>query len=138
MYFVTLFFLFSLRLRFARGTSIATIINRRYSRGTLHIFIKMEDCAFKHAKAACDLEFLKTCKAYEPLPKFLYFKLYKKQLRHSKLYKSWQYKLLNIEISSKNKLTKNLKIKHDKLCRDFENTVARLDFTWLKSYIVKM
>ena len=95
----------------------------------------MENCAFKHEKAICDLEFLKTCKAYETLPKFLYFKLYRKQLHHSKLYKSWQYKLLNIEITSKNKLIKNLKCKHDKLCMDFENIVSRLDLTWLKSYI---
>ena len=77
------------------------------------------------------------CKSYNIVPKFLHFKLYKRKLLSSKLYREWQFKLLNIEIKSRNKdsrvLCNQLKI----LDQDLKNNVSFLDYIYLKSFVAK-
>ena len=91
----------------------------------------------KLRKSECDLRFLLRCKSYEVLPKFLYFKLYKKNILNSNLYKKWQFKLLNLEIKSKNKLNNNLlKLKHD-LENSLKQETRYIDFIYLKAFVFK-
>ena len=52
----------------------------------LQLFRRLERTSVKLKKNEADLKFLKTCKSYEIIPKFLYFKLYRRNLLNSKLY----------------------------------------------------
>ena len=101
MFITTLVLLFIFKLRFPVGTPVTTLLFRRYGRNTLNAFRRKERTLRKLEHSKCDLEFLLKCKSYDILPKFLYFKLYRKNLCNSKLYRSWQFKLLNLEIKSK-------------------------------------
>lgn len=127
MFFTTLVLLFIFKLRFPKGTPLTTILFRRYGRSTLNVFRRKERILRKLEHNKCDLEFLLKCKSYNVLPKFLYFKLYRKNLYNSKLYKSWQFKLLNLEIKSKNhnirKFSNSLSVASDEL----KNSLSYLD-----------
>ena len=105
---VSLVFLFILKIKFPKETPISTIIQGRYGRRTLSDFRKYERIRQKYQKCICDIQFLVKCKSYNIIPKFLHFKLYKRKLLSSKLYREWQFKLLNIEIKSRNKDSKVL------------------------------
>ena len=108
IYVTTLVFLFLIRLRFPKNRPISRVIQDRYSRPVFLSFRKYEKLNLKLEKLKCDLNFLFHCKAFNVLPKFLHFKLYRKDLQNSQLYQSWQYKLLSIEINSKKKQMKKL------------------------------
>ena len=130
--------LFLLKLRFPRGTPISTIIHRRYGRQGIALFRRLEKTTLKLKKCECDLLFLSKCKAYEVLPKFLYFKLYRKNLLTSKLYRKWQFKLLNVEINAKERNLKNLKTLRTKLSDDLRSLTSFLDYHYLISFITKI
>ena len=70
-------------------------------------------------KANLDVDYLVKCKIYNIFSKFLKFKLYRKSLLSSQLYKSWQTKLLNSEINEKKQTT-------SKLNKEIEHTEADL------------
>ena len=70
---------------------------------------RLEDLNKKAVKTEQDIIFLKKCKIYNAIPKFLRFKLYKKTLNSSSFYRSWQIKLLDNELSEKNKAASKLK-----------------------------
>ena len=129
--------LFLLKLRFPRGTQLSTVITRRYGRQGLQLFRRLDKTSIKLKKNEADLKFLKTCKSYEILPKFLYFKLYRRNLLSSKLYRKWQFKLLTIEINHKTKIIKNLEKEKDKLDTELHNSVRFLDYYYFKSFIFK-
>ena len=97
----TLVILFLLKLRFPRNTPISDVLRERYGQSALQGFRKFEQVSQKLAKKQLDLHFLKCCKTYNVYPNFLNFKLYKNSLNNSELYKSWQDKLLDLEIQSK-------------------------------------
>ena len=103
MFVTTIVLLFIFRLRFPRNQPISDLITRRYGVRTLRLFRGLEQASQKLCKAEKDLHFLICCKAYQVFPKFLHFKLYKKSLCNTDLYRSWQTKLLDIEIESKRK-----------------------------------
>ena len=130
--------LFILKLRFPRGTPISAVIQRRYGRQGITLFRRLEKTTLKLKKCECDLLFLSKCKAYETLPKFLYFKLYKKNLLNSKLYRKWQFKLLNIEINAKQRNIKRLKELKTKLSDDLRSLTSFLDYYYLISFITKI
>ena len=130
--------LFILKIRFSRGTPISTVIQRRYGRQGIALFRRLEKTTLKLKKCECDLQFLSRCKAYETLPKFLYFKLYKKNLLNSKLYRKWQFKLLNIEINAKQRNIKRLKELKTKLSDDLRSLASFLDYYYLISFITKI
>ena len=48
-----------------------------------------------------DISFLETCHLNHVIPKFLSFRLYKRSLEDTSLYRNWQERLLSLEISSK-------------------------------------
>ena len=101
MFVPALVLIFLLRLRFPRNQPIPTVINRRYGRATTACFRKLEKTTKQFHKASLDLDFLLKCNAYNIFPKFLRFKLYRKCLHNTSLYKNFQQKLLDNEISFK-------------------------------------
>ena len=137
MMIFALVFLFLFKLRFPRGTSVSRILERRYGRQGLLNFRQLDKVNLKLKKNECDLKFLQLCKAYEIVPRFLNFKLYNRGLLNSKLYKKWQFKLLNIEINSKKKSIQKLKRDLQNLGDKLYESVSIVDFYYLKSLILK-
>ena len=135
MFFIALCLLFLIRLRFPRRNSITVIISSRYGRQCVNLFRRLEKTAFKIKKVESDIHFLNTCKAYETLPKFLYFKLYRQNLQNSKLYRSWQFKLLNLELKTQNRNKAKLKDNFAELTEDLKSKVSHVDFYCLKTII---
>ena len=135
MFVATLVLIFLLRLRFPKNRPISRIIQDRYGRPVLLNFRKYEKLNLKLERLNCDLEFLFHCKAFNILPKFLHFKLYRKDLQNSKLHQSWQHKLLNIEINSKKKQIKKIRTLHDDMFANLSHTLSRLDTVCLKSIV---
>ena len=135
IFITTLVLIFIIRLRFPKNRSIAQVINHRYGRPVLLLFRKYEKLYIKLRKLECDIEFLNQCKAYNVLPKFLHFKLYRKNLQNSNLYRSWQFKLLNIEISSQKKQnSRTLKFRND-AHTSLKNQVSYIDMICLERLI---
>ena len=108
MFTTVLVLLFLFKLRFPRGTSFTATLKRRYGQRTLVEFRRFEKNRIKFNHCQLDVKFLNVCKSYNVLPRFLHFKLYRKELTSSKLYKSWQFKLLNLELKSKQRQIRKL------------------------------
>ena len=126
---------FLLKIRFPRNQPISDILRRRYGYSALHGFRKTEQASKRLAKKQLDLQFLECCKVYEVTPRFLKFKLYRRSLHGSELYKDWQRKLLDIEIRAKRKEIKeaNLSLSHS--FTTLKSIVSRLDFICLTKFI---
>ena len=135
MFVPALVLLFLLRIRFPRHEPISRTITRRYGPQALRTVRQLEKNSLKLEKNNCDLVFLKTCKAYNVMPKFLRFKLYNKRLHDSQLYKSWQCKLLNLEINSKSKHVINLENRCESLMIALKSLIRVFDFVILKNFI---
>ena len=127
--------LFLLKLRFPRNTPVSDILLVRYGYPALQGFRKVEHISKNLEKKKLDLNFLKCCKTYEVFPKFLKFKLYKKSLHNSLLYKSWQKKLLNLEISTKEKEIRETQLKLSQSRDHLKSLVSRLDYLCLLKFI---
>ena len=135
LYVATLVFLFLIKLRFPKNRPISRIIQDRYGRPVFLNFRKYEKLNLKLEKLKCDLNFLFHCKTFNVLPRFLHFKLYRKDLQSSQLYKSWQYKLLNIEINNKNKQKKKLECMHSESYLSLSQNVSYLDLICLNRVV---
>ena len=105
---ITLVFLFFVRCRFSTQFSIISILQKRYGENLVKSVRKLEKLDFKHKKTYLDLEFLKTCKKNNFIPKFLKFKLANRWLSSSQAYNICQKGLFNEEISNKHKLVRIL------------------------------
>ena len=92
---------------------------------------KLEKLDFKHEKAQVDLEFLKTCKKNNVIPKILRFKLANRQLSSSPAYNICQKRLLNEEIFSKHKLVRSLAFNIKSLKNDLKCVLNIIDFVHL-------
>ena len=129
--------LFILKLKFPSNRPISNIITQRYGHNTLLLFRKWEREHLKHEKAKCQLIFLNKCKTYNTFPKFLYFKLYNKNLHNSDLYKKFQHKLLTNEIALKKRNINRL----EKVCFGYLSELKKrfsfLDFYYLKFFVNK-
>ena len=95
---------FILSWRFPNYVPISNTIHRRYGPETVRTFRWLEDKERKLEKISLDLNFLTSCKAYNIIPHFLQFKLYKKSIQSNFIYKNFQQELLDREIEDKNKL----------------------------------
>ena len=122
-------FTFILRLRFPRHTSFSVLLTKRYGTSCVKIYRNLENAYFRYHKTKLDLEFLSKCKSYNILPKFLYFKVHNPYVKTSKTYRSCQFKLLNLEIHTKNVTLKKQLTDYETACTTFKNTVSYLDFT---------
>ena len=96
--------IFLLALIAGRHYNIIAYLRDRYDTNHVKYYRKVEDKSKQLQKTELDLLFLKKCKIYNVIPKFLRFKLYKKSLNSSVFYKEWQVKLLDLEITEKIKL----------------------------------
>jgi len=135
MFIITVVLLFLIKIRFPKNQPISNILRRRYGVPLLKNFRTLENATRKLNKARCDLEFLQSCLAYEVAPKFLRIKLYRRSLETSSLYKSWQTKLLQREISSKQRACRTLQLKIDNVLEEIRATVSSIDFSCLKLWI---
>ena len=135
--FLIYVYLFLTKLRFPRYIPLSSIIVNRYSHSTLKIFRQYEKSVYKQEKCTQDMVFLRKCKIYNVMPKFLYFKLYNKKLHNSEMYKRWQNKLLNNEINNKNKHYKRLCEQTTNLSANLKSATSFLDFYYLKFFVRK-
>ena len=135
MFITTLVLLFLFKLRFPKNKPISRLLTSRYGVNTLKCFRRFEQSSNKLCKAQKDLEFLISCKAYHVFPRFLSFKLYKKTLCNTEMYRSWQTKLLDIEIKCKRKLVQ----KHEGYVVSLKNNlklvVSLLDYYALVAFV---
>ena len=73
--------LFIIKLLLPQRKNIHHIIETRYGRPLLNLFRKF---GLQNKKKLCDIEFLEVCLENNLTPKFVNFKLYRKDIRHSK------------------------------------------------------
>ena len=135
MFIIATVFIFLIRLRFPRNTSITQIIERRYGRRLVNVYRKYERLSKKLNKCKCDIVFLTKCKSFNIVPKFLYFKLYNSNLYNSKFYKKCQFKLLQYELNSKNKLLKDLDNKVTWERENLKSKISYIDFVCLNTIV---
>ena len=111
-------FLFILRLRFPPHLSVFSVIRNRYGIQVTRNLRKWERSACKAAKLELDDELLRRCYSESVVPKFLKFRLYRQNLRHTPAYAEVVDILLRNEIDYKKKLCKKEVIK----LREFEES----------------
>ena len=126
VFIATIVLSFILKIRFPQTKSIANIIRHRYDEQTLHKLRQYEKHSKRLIKNRADQRFLHACKAYDVVPKFLRFKLYKDNLYPTDLYRNYQRTLLDNEITDKQKQEKII-------IRDVEKSTTSL--TSALSYI---
>ncbi|KAG1714179.1 hypothetical protein GQR58_001810 [Nymphon striatum] len=107
-------------------------IEKHYGTDGMKYFHLYADSRRKLKKCQLDLDFLLKCKIYNMFPKFLRFKLYRKSLQQSKFYRSWQTKLLNLEINNKRKRIQQLE-------EDLHKADTRIsnNFTTIDQYLLR-
>ena len=110
---------------------ILDAIKRDYGRTKVKSVLGFTALLKKREKCNLDLEFLLTCKTYDIFPRFLRFKLYKKSLQSTRLYKSWQQKLLEDEIKFKRRRYAELTEKCDESRRELRQSLSFFKFYWL-------
>ena len=98
-------------------------------------FRLIENTRWKQTKAELDLQYLNSCKAYEVVPEFLKFKLYRQSLTTNESYKDFKMKLLDDEIGSKQRLAINLKQTLLTLNEQLNAIVSRMDFEALTHFL---
>src|ERR1700755_1209609 len=103
--FRALILLFIIKTRFPKDRNVYDIIKKRYGPDTLKLLRTVKTTNKKSEKLKLELQFLRKCKAYEVIPKFIKFKLFTKRLYNSNLYKGFQFKLLLNEINFKKKIS---------------------------------
>ena len=135
LFTATLVVLFLLKLRFPRNTPISQVLRQRYGHASLRVFRNYEQASTKLVKKKLDLKYLISCKSYNVFPKFLSFKLYRKTLCNSNLYKSWQRKLLNNEIETKRKKIINYETHVSQCSESLRNLMSHLDFYCLCGFV---
>ena len=130
---ICLVFLFITRIRFLRGKSIAGIIRNRYGEGFLKKIRTFQKCDFKLRKCHLDLRLLLDCKKTGVVPKFFRFKLAKRHLEHSHVYKNCQVRLLEEEIKSMRKRINTLKKDTQSVKEELQRKLSVLDFSYICS-----
>ena len=132
---VSLAILFICKLSKSRTFNVVNYIHRCYGENSVKCFHAYKNCTRKLEKINLDLEFLQTCRAYNTIPKFLRFKLYKKSLLSSSFYKSWQSKLLISEISSKRKALSNINNQINKYRGDLQCCFSKLTLLLIEHHV---
>ena len=124
------------RLAFSYDENLIGKLHSTYGVEGLKLYYTYWGLSKKIRKTRLDLEFLKTCKSYDIFPKFLRFKLYKKNLRGSRLYRTWQDKLLNFELADKSKSLRTVSAK----LAEFETSLRFFSFfhrVRIKCYVTR-
>ena len=129
--------LFILKLRFPTHILLTDTIKNIYNIAALYLYRKVERLDLKLHKTKLDIEFLQTCKSYGVITNFLQFKLYNQNVRNTLTYKSFQFILLNYEISEKNKLHTQLNTDLLNAISEFGDTFSTLDYQCLYNRLTK-
>ena len=127
--------LFVVRLWISTHKTPLEYLRTKYGLSCVKVFRTWEDALRKWNKNVLDLEYLNTCKAYDVAPKFVRFKLYKKSLHGTDLYRSWQTELLDIEIESKKQSIKIVSKKRDKSYGELSEVISFLDRMLISHYL---
>ena len=109
-YNVSLAILFLIRLWCGSHCNVLDHIRSRYGGEKVKQFWRCYNEEKKLVKSQLDVDFLKLCKAYNVVPKFVRFKLHRRALQSANFYTSWQAKLLTLELNYRKKTYERLKI----------------------------
>ena len=120
-------------IRFPKGKLIADIIRSRYGEAFVRKIRKFEKNDYKLRKGHLDLRFLLECKKSNLIPKFLQFKLAKRHLYNSVVYKKFQIKLLEEEIRANRKRINILEKDTKRVKEELQGTLSCLDFSYICS-----
>ena len=124
--------IFVLRLRFPPGSSLVTILKKRYNNDSLAAFRKFRRVELELGKAKLDLFFLSNCKKRSIVPRFLWLKVANRRLRNSSAYRQCQNKLLQEEIS-KHARIRILSAQSTVAYSNLPGLVSTIDFILLKT-----
>ena len=122
---------FLLLLKFGRAT-LFDVVTRNHGSQCRKQVLRCIDLHKKLSKCELDVDFLNTCKTYDIFPKFLRFKLYKRSLHTSEAYKSFQYELLDQELSSRTERAVYLRQQHIKLRDNLQRQLSFFEFRMFK------
>ena len=126
--------LVNLRLKYL---NLPVFIRQTYGDECSKLFWKYGSTNLKILKANLDIEYLKKCKIFNVIPKFLRFKLYKRSLHSAKFYKSWQSKLLLKEISSRKLAAKRLTLEQHDLEEKLRNQLSSFNLSMVFRFFRK-
>ena len=115
--------------------NITRYISSKYNDDGVKLFRKFTDTSKKLAKDKLDIKFLVHCKVYNVMPKFLRFKLYRKSLRTTNIYKSFQTKLLLQEIANKKRSVSSLRTKLATLDTSLSSSFSTLDAAIVRRHV---
>ena len=124
-----------LQVRYRRP--FTQVILEKYGLPTLKEFRSIQKIHLQRDKSRCDLDFLKKCKSFGVIPKFLYFKSSVKNFTNSKLYLSILHKSLNFEIKNKQRKLNRLSKDYEEKLVSFRSKVSWLDFKFLMSRLTR-
>ena len=94
-----------------------------------------ENNYFKTKKLECDILYLNTCKEYSIVPRFIHFKVHNPGFCFSKLYRSWSFRLLDLEIKTQNKKLKRCLSVYENSLHGLKSVVSFFDYSCLLSLI---
>ena len=119
------FFMFLVGLRFPSRLSLLQVIRNRYGGTVVKLVREFQKVDFKHRKTALDLNFLKTCRSFNAIPKLLQFRVANKSLQRLQAYQKCLNLLLLAEINSNKE---NLKVLVNELSSAENNLLRILSF----------
>ena len=128
MVVITLLVKFLILLRFPPNVSIADQTRGRYGDDVLSAFRTWERLSVKNGKAQLDLNFLRTCRDADLVPKFLQFKLSSGRLRNSGDVTRFRRRLLAKEIRNKERKLAQLGDQVSQAKSAFQVHVRHIDF----------
>ena len=79
---------------------------------------------------------MENCKANGTIPKFLNIKTYNQRVKTTNAYRSFQCKLLNLELKEKRKALKQLDANFSKLKNDFKNKFSWIDYNCIYNRLI--
>ena len=124
--------LFIIRLWSKKHKNVYDLIRNHHGIDTSIIYRRWEKTLKQIKKVELDLKFLETCKTYQVIPKFLRFKLHRKNLQSSDFYFKWQNKLLVNEIKCKKRALAKVNETAAHQWISMQNVLSPLEF-WLAS-----
>ena len=129
--------LFLLNLRRSSCPNLPAYIRTKYGLQTLRSYRHLETSQRRYLKAQLDLDFLLYCNLNNIIPNFIKFKVYRASLYHTEFYRDSTQRLLNIEITHKEKLISKHKKKSESLSNAIKSTISHIDFLYIKTVLSK-
>ena len=135
MFPLTLALLFLIRLRFPSNKSLFQVIRERYGAATVKTVRQWESVSRKCEKLALNEDFLMRCLNHGIFPKFLKFRLYRRSLTRTDIYKGFQSQLLEREIWQQRRLKKRQESVMSSLNLEVRNSVSWIDYNHVSHFV---